>query len=493
MTVGAPPDALFDGGQDWGFPPPLPGAGRRSGHLLWRRLVARAGEHASVLRIDHVMGVQRLWWVPAGAGPQDGTYVRYPRDELLAVIAAEAAATNTTIVGEDLGTVPAGDPRRAGRLGCPRPLRGAVPPRPGPPRADPGPRRSPAHEPTTCRRSPPPWPPSSPRRSSATGGCSVRHSVARSPPGSRRCSMRCSSGCPPARRASCWPTSTTCSEASNRTTCRDGSCPPRGGDDWRRRSRTCCAPTSAAGRSCSAGGHRDHDCPRHHPQSTRRAGPAPVQRGHPPPPPPLPRRPSRRCRHLVRGVGAERRCGRGARRLRRVERSGDGEPGWFRAVVGACRRRGARPVLPLRRHQPRRRADREVRPVGGGRQRAAVDGVDDRRPRSRVGRRGVDGGPRCDRRPGCADLDLRGAPRVVGSAPHARTAVRPLRRARRSAGRARAGPRLHPCGAASGHGAPVLRIVGLPVDRVLRADGALRNAAPADGADRPPAPSAASG
>ncbi len=106
MTVGAPPDALFDGGQDWGFPPPLPGAGRRSGHVLWRRLVARAGEHASVLRIDHVMGVQRLWWVPAGAGPQDGTYVRYPRDELLAVIAAEAAATNTTIVGEDLGTVP---------------------------------------------------------------------------------------------------------------------------------------------------------------------------------------------------------------------------------------------------------------------------------------------------------------------------------------------------------------------------------------------------
>ncbi len=106
MTVGAPPDALFAGGQDWGFPPPLPGAGRRSGHLLWRRLVARAGEHASVLRIDHVMGVQRLWWVPAGAGPQDGTYVRYPRDELLAVIAAEAAATNTTIVGEDLGTVP---------------------------------------------------------------------------------------------------------------------------------------------------------------------------------------------------------------------------------------------------------------------------------------------------------------------------------------------------------------------------------------------------
>ena len=70
MTVGAPPDEFFDEGQDWGFPPQLPGAGRRSGHALWQRLVARAGEHASLLRIDHVMGVQRLWWIPEGAGAQ---------------------------------------------------------------------------------------------------------------------------------------------------------------------------------------------------------------------------------------------------------------------------------------------------------------------------------------------------------------------------------------------------------------------------------------
>jgi 4-alpha-glucanotransferase len=108
MSVGAPPDALFAGGQDWGFPPQLPGAGRRSGHLLWRRLVERAGEHASVLRIDHVLGVQRLWWIPEGAAPTEGTYVRYRRDEILAVIAAAAGATATTIVGEDLGTVPEG-------------------------------------------------------------------------------------------------------------------------------------------------------------------------------------------------------------------------------------------------------------------------------------------------------------------------------------------------------------------------------------------------
>lgn len=106
MTVGAPPDELFDGGQDWGFRPPLPAAGRRSGHALWRALVARAGEHASLLRIDHVMGVHRLWWVPDGMAPTEGAYVRYRRDEVLAVIAAEAARTKTTIVGEDLGTVP---------------------------------------------------------------------------------------------------------------------------------------------------------------------------------------------------------------------------------------------------------------------------------------------------------------------------------------------------------------------------------------------------
>ncbi len=107
MDVGAPPDEFFSEGQNWGFPPQLPGAGRRSGHALWRDLVARAGEHASVLRIDHVMGVQRLWWIPEGCSATDGVYVRYPREELLAVIAAEADRTSTTIIGENLGTVPA--------------------------------------------------------------------------------------------------------------------------------------------------------------------------------------------------------------------------------------------------------------------------------------------------------------------------------------------------------------------------------------------------
>ncbi|WP_420451911.1 4-alpha-glucanotransferase [Ilumatobacter sp.] len=106
MSVGAPPDTFFTEGQDWGFPPQLPGAMRSSGYELWRQMVARAGRHADMLRIDHVMAVHRLWWIPDGAPADRGVYVRYPHDELLAVIAAEAAAADVAIVGENLGTVP---------------------------------------------------------------------------------------------------------------------------------------------------------------------------------------------------------------------------------------------------------------------------------------------------------------------------------------------------------------------------------------------------
>jgi 4-alpha-glucanotransferase len=106
VSVGAPPDAFFADGQNWGFPPPLPAAMHASGHRLWRRLIERAGTHADILRIDHAMAVHRLWWVPDGFSATQGVYVQYPRDEILAVIAATAAATGVTIVGEDLGTVP---------------------------------------------------------------------------------------------------------------------------------------------------------------------------------------------------------------------------------------------------------------------------------------------------------------------------------------------------------------------------------------------------
>ncbi len=106
MAIGAPPDALFAEGQNWGFPPQLPGEAERSGFALWRELVARCGRYASMLRVDHVLGVHRLWWVPDGMSPKDGVYVKYPRQALMSVIAAEAQLTATTVVGEDLGTVP---------------------------------------------------------------------------------------------------------------------------------------------------------------------------------------------------------------------------------------------------------------------------------------------------------------------------------------------------------------------------------------------------
>ena len=106
MSVGAPPDSFFSDGQNWGFPPPMPAAMQASGHRLWRRLIERVGRHADILRIDHAMAVHRLWWVPDGFSATQGVYVTYPRDEILAVIAASAAAAGVTIVGEDLGTVP---------------------------------------------------------------------------------------------------------------------------------------------------------------------------------------------------------------------------------------------------------------------------------------------------------------------------------------------------------------------------------------------------
>jgi 4-alpha-glucanotransferase len=105
-AVGAPPDTFFTDGQNWGFPPQLPGQMRHTGYALWRLMLERAGRHADMLRIDHVMAVHRLWWIPEGSSADRGVYVRYPHDELLAVIAASAARAGVAVVGENLGTVP---------------------------------------------------------------------------------------------------------------------------------------------------------------------------------------------------------------------------------------------------------------------------------------------------------------------------------------------------------------------------------------------------
>jgi 4-alpha-glucanotransferase len=105
-NVGAPPDTFFVAGQDWGFPPLLPDAARRSGHAYFRQALAHHLRHATLLRIDHVMGLHRLYWVPHGAAPTAGTYVTYPSDELFAIVCLESHRAQAVVVGEDLGTVP---------------------------------------------------------------------------------------------------------------------------------------------------------------------------------------------------------------------------------------------------------------------------------------------------------------------------------------------------------------------------------------------------
>ena len=105
VRVGAPPDAFNRQGQDWGLPPFRPAALRAAAYAPLARLWAAAMGHGGGLRIDHVMGLFRLFWIPPGGGPADGAYVRYRGDELLAVLAVESVRSGAVVVGEDLGTV----------------------------------------------------------------------------------------------------------------------------------------------------------------------------------------------------------------------------------------------------------------------------------------------------------------------------------------------------------------------------------------------------
>ena len=104
-TVGAPPDSFNQQGQDWGLPPWRPDRLAELGYRPFRDVVRGVLRHAGGLRIDHVMGLFRLWWVPAGSSAAEGTYVSYDADALLGVLALEAARAGALVVGEDLGTV----------------------------------------------------------------------------------------------------------------------------------------------------------------------------------------------------------------------------------------------------------------------------------------------------------------------------------------------------------------------------------------------------
>ncbi|MFD9404697.1 4-alpha-glucanotransferase [Streptomyces sp. NPDC060011] len=108
MSVGAPPDAFNARGQDWGLPPWRPDRLAASGYAPYRRLLRALLRHAGALRIDHVMGLFRLWWVPQGQPPTEGSYVRYDAEAMLAILVLEASRAGTLVIGEDLGTVEPG-------------------------------------------------------------------------------------------------------------------------------------------------------------------------------------------------------------------------------------------------------------------------------------------------------------------------------------------------------------------------------------------------
>jgi len=104
-TVGAPPDGFQPAGQDWTINPLHPERVRQDGYRYPIAVLRHALRHAAVVRIDHVMGLHRLWWIPEGMAPTDGAYVGYRSAELRAIAVLEAARAGVAVVGEDLGTV----------------------------------------------------------------------------------------------------------------------------------------------------------------------------------------------------------------------------------------------------------------------------------------------------------------------------------------------------------------------------------------------------
>lgn len=119
-SAGAPPDPLFQGGQDWGFPPPHPERMRRTGYRYLRACLAQHMRFAGWLRLDHVMALHRLYWIPPGCSAREGVYVRYPAEELYALLSLESHRHRCELVGEDLGTVPPSVRRSMARHGVRR-------------------------------------------------------------------------------------------------------------------------------------------------------------------------------------------------------------------------------------------------------------------------------------------------------------------------------------------------------------------------------------
>lgn len=106
VAVGAPPDAYFPEGQVWGFPPMIPEKARLSGHAELAEATRRHLRYANTLRLDHVMGLWRLYWIPDGHGADDGVYVRYDAAGALDLLVDLSHEHRATFIGENLGTVP---------------------------------------------------------------------------------------------------------------------------------------------------------------------------------------------------------------------------------------------------------------------------------------------------------------------------------------------------------------------------------------------------
>ncbi|HVL76662.1 MAG TPA: 4-alpha-glucanotransferase, partial [Noviherbaspirillum sp.] len=108
LAVGAPPDAMNPRGQGWGLGAFSPHAMKAGGFHAYIEMLRAAFAHAGGVRIDHVLGLHRLWLVPDGASPEEGAYLHYPRTDLLRLVALESWRHRAIVIGEDLGTVPEG-------------------------------------------------------------------------------------------------------------------------------------------------------------------------------------------------------------------------------------------------------------------------------------------------------------------------------------------------------------------------------------------------
>jgi 4-alpha-glucanotransferase len=108
IEVGAPPDYFNQVGQTWEEPPWRPDALAATGYAAYRAMLRAQLAHAGALRIDHILGLTRLWWIPKGLGPGQGTYVAYDREAMVSILILEATRLGAVVVGEDLGVVPPG-------------------------------------------------------------------------------------------------------------------------------------------------------------------------------------------------------------------------------------------------------------------------------------------------------------------------------------------------------------------------------------------------